>query len=1305
MSNRSATSLSNFFRALCLVAVLLLIGSAAQAQLSGKGAISGSVLDPTGAAIPGATVTITSVTTGLSTTTTSTSAGDYNVTTLDPGVYTVVITAPGFEKQSQQHIQVNALETQTYSPRLTAGAGDQVVTVTDAPPQLDTTSALLGATMEQEMYAALPIQMGANGAPGQRRASDFALLMPGVQGNETNGNSTTNTGVINGGGSRGASAGIYIDGLPFTNAAGAGDPRFVWSAISVDAVDQFQVETSGYPAMYLGQGVENYVVKQGGNKYHAAVYEYFRNTALDAWGFYKTANPITGQLTKPVEHQNEYGIFISGPLVPFGTWKDKLFFFANYDGYRYSHSQPTLQTFPNAAEQAGNFAGIQKIYDPSTETACTANSTTGQCRYEYGYQYSGVKGPAGNPVVAPISAANPGIDQIPASEISAVAKNMQSFIPALVNQNATNNYVAPNYTGLNNFSTTDRIDYQINPKNHLTMIAGIGRQASSVPVGQTTAGRNVGAVPYNYGQAYAPKTAVAIVEEDYTITDHLVNQIKYGFARYNSPTINADEQPAYAASTLGITGLPAGQAQMAFPITTFSGTDAPTNWGGAQAQFGISNSYDLIDNLQWIKGKHSLTFGIDMDWIQYNYNTALSGTSPVTLSNAVTETAGFSNATTLAPSTGVAYASFLIGQIDKPSLTQNLIQETGGRFRPISPYIQDNWKVSSKLTLDLGLRWDYFPPYTEAHNVLSFFNPTLPNPESLVPGALQYAGNGANTCNCATNVKTYMKNFGPRLGAAYQIDQNTVVRASFGMMYAHGNGVGGSAISRTGTGTLGFSAAPSFASSTSTFQSTAPFPAFPTFIPAAGVASGNGYGTGYTTMTGYTGSPSTVGYGDPYLGGRAPEYLNFTLGVQHQWTENFTTTMSYVGSQGHFLIADGGNARGYYADQLDPQYLYLGACLGAAVNKLTTTTYNGQNCATISPVATPANFAPTTALNQLLKPFPYNAVNDSYANVSNSNYNALQLTAQKRFAHGTTFMANYTWARTIDDGGTFRSGYAIPAAYSNSGKSYAQDRIERSVSTSNQPHHFVFTGVENLPFGTGRLGGGHAWTRALLGGFKFSEILQMYSGSPLAIIASAAQTNQAEAVNMPTLNPNFHGPAHINGRWGHGSTSAVGVSNIALSAGSTTIAPTGPFIQPTPPVCTVPTGSTSGVITNGAAMNGQACTIATTTPPAAANPLLGATLLNTSYAPAYTFGNSPRTAPYGLTGPGNFDIDISLRRVFPLHFEGAKLSLQADLYNVTNYVFFSASSLGVTVGSANFGTFSQQNNNARAAQISARLEF
>jgi len=278
------------------------------------------------------------------------------------------------------------------------------------------------------------------------------------------------------------------------------------------------------------------------------------------------------------------------------------------------------------------------------------------------------------------------------------------------------------------------------------------------------------------------------------------------------------------------------------------------------------------------------------------------------------------------------------------------------------------------------------------------------------------------------------------------------------------------------------------------------------------------------------------------------------------------------------------------------------------------------------------------------------------------------LTAMKRAAHGTTFMVNYTWSRVIDDGGTFRSGYAIPAAYSNNGRSWKADAIERGVSTSNQPHHFVFTGVENLPFGSGKLGGGNAITRAIFGGFKFSQILQMYSGSPLAVTASAGQTNPAVSTVEPMLNPGFSGSARQNGRWGHGNTYGTPVSYIVPSVCSTTTAASGPFISPV-----APTGQT--------------------------------TCLNTALAPAYTFGNAPRTQAYqGLTGPGNFDLDISLRRTFNLHLtESSKLSLQADLYNVTNYVLFSG--IGVSVGSGTFGQPSSQSNNARAGQISARLEF
>jgi hypothetical protein len=1284
---RGTSNIRGFSGLLVLLpAIVLLWSSSASAQLAGKGEIKGTVTDSTGAMVPGAVVSATSTTQGTAFTRTTSNSGEFDLSPLNNDIYKVTVTAKGFQTLTQENVHVNALEVSDLKITLTLGSESQSIDVSTAPPQLETSNATLGATMENDLYSALPIEMGAYGNPDQRRATDFAFLMPGVQGNNTTGNATTNTGIVNGSGSRGAVSAVYIDGIPFVRAGGNGDPRYVWTAISVDAVDQFNVQTSGYSAIYEGQGIQNYTIKAGGNKYHGSVYEFFRNTALDTWGFFGPASisPVTGKPVKPIENSNEYGINLSGPLIPIGRWRDKVFFYGNYNGFRYASASPQFITLPTTAQQQGDFSatGIN-IYDPSTQTACTANSTNGPCRYQYGYTGGSGTGPAGNPVKNGLP-----INVIPASEFSTVAKNMQQFLPALSNQNLQNNYLAPNHTGLVNWSTTDRIDYVISAKDTLTAVAAIGRQASSVPVGQATAGRNVGPVPYNFGQAYAPKTAVGVIEETHVFTPNVVNQFKYGYARYNGPTYNADESPAFAATAMGISGLPAGQAQDAFPAVTWAGADAPTNWAGEPASVTLAENYTLLDNLQWVKGKHTFTFGGQIAWLLYNVINDTGGTSPVTLATAVTETAGITPSSNSAPkyavvaNTGLSYASFLVGQIDKTSFTQYVQQEFGARFRAISPYAQDNWRVTSKLTLDLGLRYDFFPSYTEVHNAGSFFSPTLANPVTGLNGALQFTGHGPGTCNCSTPVNNYYKNFGPRIGLAYQIDPKTVIRASYGVMFTHGNAVGGSATSLGGAtapnGTLGFSAAPAFSPS-GTLLSTAPFTgtngAIPTYASACGVASGPTFGTGYTLVSSYTtpgcgtasytGSPSTIGYADPYLGGRAPEYINYTFGFQHQWTDTLVSSITYVGSQGHFLPADGTNARGFWADQLDPQYLSLNSNLNLTGSALT------KYCNTNSGVcpATPAGFSTTQALSRLLSPFPYQTVADSFGYVANSNYNALQATLNMRASHGLTFMANYTWSRAIDDGGTFRTGYAIPAAYSNSGRAWKQDAIERSVSTSNQPQHIVVTGVWDLPIGKSFLAN-NAWERAIFGGYKFSEIFQAFSGSPLAITGSSCQTNPAQSTCNANINPNFAGPARVHGKWGQGITAANpgAISYIAASAG-TQAAPTGPFIAP------------SLLAATTAFPNGS------------------------PFAPLYTFANGARTAPYNLYGPGNYDVDIALVRSFPLHLgESSRLNLRAEMYNVTNHTWFAVAS--PQVGNSSFGEVTTNTNYARrAVQLSGRIEF
>lgn len=1246
----------------------LLFTGSVMAQLSGKGAITGTVSDKTGAVIPGAQITATNGDTGIATTTQTTSTGDYTFSNLDPGIYSVTAIAKGFEKLVQQNIHVNAMESQTYNAMLTVGVADIQVTVTSELPQLETTNATLGATMESESYSELPVEMGAYGQPDQRRATDFAFLMPGVQGNNTNGNATTNTGVVNGSGSRGAASDVYIDGIPFVRAGGNGDPRYVWSAVSVDAVDQFQVQTNGYSAIYEGQGVMNYSVKQGGQAFHGSVYEFFRNTSLDTWGFFLSQDPVTHMPVKPIEHMNEYGIAFGGPLIPFASLKNKLFFFTDYDGFRYSSDSPTPMRYPTNAEKAGDFSadGVN-LYDPSsfsTATVGCTSSSTGTCRTAF--SYNGV-----NNVINP-------------ARISPVAKNMSQFLPSIPSTALGNNYTGLNSTGLNNWTTTSRIDYILSPRDTLTVLGAAGRQASSVPVGQATAGRNVGPVPYNYGQAYAPKTAVWALEEAHVFTSNLVNQLKWGYARYNGPTFNPDNSPTYSAATMGMSGLPTGQAQSEFPIVTFTGgAVTPTQWNGTTENRTIAENYTVLDNVQWNHGKHSFTFGGQVAWLLYNVVNATGGSTPITLAAAVSETAQVNSSSTAVSGTGLPYASFMLGQIDKGTFTSYLQNEYGARFRAISPYVQDNWKVTSKLTLDLGLRYDFYPSITEVHNAEGFFSPSLVNPATQLNGALQFTGHGNGTCNCSTPVNNYFKNFGPRVGVAYQLGSKNVVRASYGVMFSHGDAVGGL---NTSLGTLGFSAAPSFSSSLAQTSMTGLLVggtgAIPSYTLASGSASGPAYGTGYD---GVSSAPSSMSYNDPYLGGRAPEYLNWSFGVQRQVTNSIIATASYVGSEGHFLQLDSFHARGYWADDLDPKYI---AALGANASHLSDTSNLEADCTAYGLPCPSAALMTNTKqpLSQFLKPFPFQTVSDNFGYVGNANYHALQASLQMRRWQGLTTSVNYTFAKSIDDAGTFRTGYPIPAGTlaNHLGSSYAADRYERGVSTSNQPQHFVGTAVWDWPLGKSMLAD-NPIERAILGGFAWSGVFQAYSGSPLALTGSSCQTNPADSTCEPTLNPNFSGSARVNGKWGKGSyglatypgttTAIVNPSYVAASTGyilnGTATNVRGPFIMPSDPAA--PKGSTS--------------------------------LLNSSYAPAYTFGDAPRTAPYGLYGPGNYQLDLAMIRSFPLHInETTKLNFRAEWYNVTNHTFFGVASSAV--GNSSFGQVTNNSvANRKSAQLSARINF
>jgi Carboxypeptidase regulatory-like domain len=1313
MISRSIAAFVGVF--VCLMG-LLAAPSSILAQTGGEGTLAGTVTDSTGAAVPGATVTATNAATNVATERTTSSAGVYTIAPLPPGIYSVQVTAKGFKTLRQDNLSVDALGVLSFSPVLSVGETTETIVVTAAPPVLDTSNATLGMVMENDTYANLPLQM--NNA--QRDATAFGALTPGAQGG-------SRLPVI--GGTGNYLGQLYLDGMPAETISQQGDNRLVSESVDLDAVDQFQVVTSTPPAEYSGAGSMNFTMKSGGVRYHGQVSDFIRNTIFDAWSFTakaattKNAAGATIPAPKPVEHQNELS-------ASFG-WKapkthDKLFFFAAYDKFHERKGAAySLYTIPSTLMRAGDFTELNGnvggggqsgttgsnatayIYDPSTNscvgTACTRTP------------YQGAK----NGV--------PTYNVIPSSEISSIAKAMQSFLPAPTNPSVlTNNYLGGLPSGFDNFVINYRVDFDLSAKQRISTIGALGtvNYLNNYAAGGSAA-TAYGFLPPPYvgGDLANIYPKVFDVEDTYTISDRMTNQLKYGFTRFYQNIHDATQGvTAWSAATLGITNLPAGQAGQEFPGAQFAETGGATNtltgWtqnsNAAATQLTTPNNFTIVDNLQWLKGKHALTFGITYQWQEINNANPATYTGVLDLSYNSNSTANFTaGSSALSASSGYSYASYLLGAVGgTPSIGLQPVSEEGGRYRPVSPYVEDSFKMTPKLTLDLGLRWDYFPPYREVKDHWTFLNPNITNSATGTPGMLQFAGNygGAGvSCGCRTPVNTYWKNWGPRVGLAYSVDDKTVLRIGFGEVFSEAGGVGGRGGAFNGTGQTGFnvtatgpaettsgaSAGPSFylnnntsapasMQNTSLFGATYSYPANPTPNAAAQLLNAGNY---VSPTTGKIVTASTVSFADPYLSGRAPEFNFYNVGIERGITKDMTLAVNYVGDQSHFLInstSSGANARGYWAGQLDPKYLAgLGSATGLNATSATVPLLNAP--------ATPANVAkaqavmagitiptffqnaaaafPTTStltIAQGLLAFPqYSGVSDTWGeNVGNFSYNSLQITLLQRMAHGLSFNINYTYSKNIGDDGTFRSGYYVPSgAISGGGQNWKQDRIDRSWTTISTPQSLHAFGVYQLPFGKGKLGGSSMLVRALAGGWQVSGIYTYSSGTPMAVTwnGTTGTTYPGQGAAMPDLAPSSTPRnARINGSFGTGPAGTT-TCNLGIGTGCTAI----PYVDK-----------------NAFAVPANISTV--------------------SGSPQYLIGNAPRTRPLNLNNPGTQDLDSSIRRSFSLP-EKMSLVIEVDCLNTWNKVTFSAPN--ATFGSTAFGTITGIANTPRDFQFAGHINF
>jgi hypothetical protein len=1280
----------NFLRGVLSVLLLVLAACTAKAQ-QGDGTIQGMVTDPSGAVLPNATVTITNVDTNVSVKRVTNSSGDFNASPLQAGKYLILVDAKGFKTLVQENVTLDALQTLGINLKMVVGSASEEVTITDAPPMLDTQDASLGGTVENELYTDLPLSM--NGGP--RDPSQFQYLMPGV----SEGGGTT--GVFGGSGQEYLNQN-YINGIPVSSIASQGDPTTVRNAVSVDAVDQFQVKTNGAGVAFGGAGVTNYTIKSGGNQLHGTVFDYTRNTMFDAWGYFSKVPAANGYAIKPGEHQDSFGGSVGGPIL-----KDKLFFFAAYEGFHYTKisNTPEYLTIPTMRERAGDFTdafgtgdatqnGVAGIFDPILGTARKQfqGSLNGAATYNV----------------------------IPDNEISSISKYLMQALPAPTNLSTSNNYLAGLPFQNDDYRLNGRLDYTLSQKQKLSII-GLGglNGYNKIPHYNSL---NELPLPYAAGLYSSQKSATGIITHTFVINERLINTFNYGLTRTWGESYSPTDKTIFSAGKAGIENTPAGSATNEMPSVTFSGGSgtaevAPTGWAsnlwsGPQA----TNSFTITDNLLWVKGRHNWTFGVQMQWLETNAASygGYSGATQLTYSGYNTENLANTIVNNETDATkiwkgGSAFASFLVGAVYTGNVRTQTISDVGGRFKPIAPYVQDSWRVTSKLTVTAGLRYDYLQPWHEAKNRFAYVNPNVTNPITGNLGVVFYGGYGKGPnpayspyiCQCSTPIHPYNKNFEPQLAVAYSPNRSMVIRANFGVITTHAGGTGGHANATSGPGNnseYAFTNVWQGSNSTSPpafflnpgIQGTAQNSLFPpgqangqadyASIPPWTAASNTVNPlstTGNYNLTTYAidnycpvsnqlnngCNPTTQNFVDLYYGGRGPQFVNYNIGIQQEINKQGTFSINYSGSQTHFL--PGGTGRGYATNSIQPEY---GALLGSVLGWLPGAIQNSPSTlAAIQQVvpnyATPgpyANYGGNDAtLARALSAFPqFGNLADIWGATGNSNYNALQVTYVQRPWHGFSGFANYTWSKSIDDVGQHRTQYSVSPTDGNFGRYIPANAVDRGLGTYDQRQNFNATFNLDLPFGRGRkwltqnkIGG------LVAGGWSVSGIIKLRQGFPLQINMSGYEGScetslvALQGTCMPDYSPSFtKSSARIHGKWGRAP--GANASNIQTIQ----------YIDINAFQCPS-TGTTNG-----------GCG-------------------------GYKLGNVARSAPYGLRGPGWKDMDMGFRRTFnvverpSMHLS---FQMEADVANITNSTFFTLASGATSWGACTAGQTTLQQCSAMA---------
>jgi outer membrane receptor protein involved in Fe transport len=1020
--------------------------------------ITGRITDQSGAVVPGAAITLTNNATGINREAVSNDEGYFTMPLLNPGEYRIAVKKDGFKPlvQPSLTLQVNQVARLDFS--LETGAVTETVNITGSTAAaLETETSSLGKVVDQQRIQNLPL-LG-------RNPYSLVALVPGARPsaglNDLPVDQISQSFVsING--ARGNQNEYLLDGAP--NTAAAQNQPVVFA--NPDAVQEFKVETNNFSAQYgrAGGGVFNIVTRSGTNDFHGTAYDYLRNDALNANTFFGNR---AGQ-KKPPFRFNQFGATIGGPIdfpaKVFGPMqyagKNRSFFFFSYEAVRFSQggtyigSVPTLQQRNGDFSQTRNAAGnVIPIYDPATTRANPATPN----------QF--LRDPF------------PG-NVIPRNRFNPVFAKMLEFIPlpnAAGNANtAVGNFVTTAANRISKDTFSVRLDHQLTERHRMS-----GRfNYDNTPISRPDFYNNI-ASP-TFGRQVFKRRNFGL---DYTATfsPSLVGNFLFSFTRLENnrrPFSNG-----FDITSLGFpTALKTQLIPESFPSITVAGMGGSfsiANAGTANLLGGndlISfgdNTASWVGSLTKTLNRHTLKFGGETRLLRPNYwqfaDTAIN------FSFAQNFTQGPNPTVAAAANTGFGFASFMLG-IGAGSYSRAASLATQVKY--YGGYMQDDWKVTDKLTLNLGLRYEYESPRTERYNQLTNFDlnatPPLTAAGLNLKGALSFVGVNGNP---REQWNADRNNFAPRIGFAWNVAPKTVVRGGGGIFYAAMTGVGGAS---GAFGVSGFEAATSVVTS---LNGVTPLNFLDNPYPT-GINQPTGSSLGAATLLG-----QNIRFVDRNM--RQSYSAQWNLNVQRELPGGLLFEAGYAGNRGLKLQQD------LELNQLPDSALALGDALRATVPN----PFAGQ-------IRTGTLAAATVARAQLLRPYPHFlsvvSVNAAFAS---SNYHAALASLQRRFSKGLTLNGSYTFSKLIDLAlGQFAGESLSNAGFQNNNNL----RADRSLSALDAPHRLVINGLYSLPFGAGRRFNPTGLAGTIVNGWELSAIYTFQSGGPLAF-SSATNTTFAQA--------------------------------------------------------------------------------------------------------------------------------------------------------------------------------------------------